>query len=73
VPRIIQWVCILLLRHINNLLGFIARLLKPKGVLFMPKSIQFTCTTPFQVSHKTLGSITYLLEFGRVLHSLNKT
>ncbi len=23
------------------------------GVLFMPKSIQFTCITPFWVSHKT--------------------
>ncbi len=40
------------------------------GVLLMPITIQFTC-----LGHpiKPLDSITYLLEFGRVLHSPNKT
>jgi len=25
------------------------------GILFIPKIIQFTCTTPLKVSHKTFG------------------
>jgi hypothetical protein len=25
------------------------------GVLFMPINIQFTCTTPLSISHKTFG------------------
>jgi len=43
------------------------------GVLFMPISTQLNALPLFKYPIKPLGSITYLLKFGRVLHSLNKT
>jgi hypothetical protein len=36
-------------------MGLIILVQAIKGVLFMPKSTQFTCTTPLKVSHKTFG------------------
>jgi hypothetical protein len=42
-------------------------------VLFMPIITQFRCITLSGYPIKPLGSTTYLLEFGRVLHTLSKT
>ncbi len=39
----------------------------------MPITIQFTCTTPFRVSHKSFRFYNIFLEFRRVLHSPSKT
>jgi hypothetical protein len=47
-------------------MGWIILVKAIKGVLFMPKNIQWTCNI-------TLGSITYLLKLGKVLHSPTKT
>ncbi len=38
-----------------NTMGSIILVQAIKGVLFMPKTIQFTCTTLLRISHKTFG------------------
>ncbi len=39
----------------------------------MAKTTLYICNNPCKVSKNTLGSITYLLKLGGVLHSLTKT
>jgi hypothetical protein len=43
-----------------------------RGVMFMPKNIQFTCTTLFRISHKTFGLHNIYLEFGGYCIALAK-
>jgi hypothetical protein len=54
-------------------MGLIILVQDVEGVLLVPRIIQFTCTPLFKYPRKPLGSITYLLEFGRVLCSPSKT
>jgi hypothetical protein len=61
------------LGYIVNTMGWIILVQATKGVLLMPKRIQWTCNTLLRYPRNTLGSTTYILKHGGVLHSPTKT
>jgi hypothetical protein len=56
-----------------NTMGLIILVQAIEGVLLMPIITQFTCNTPFKISHKSFGFHNISLELGQILHSPNKT